>query len=433
MTLFQKFMDIFSKNEMEISSQDAKLIMEILSSKHNDKDEIIDSIISSPIITDPLTKQTDFVPTSSIPHPRDMTIEELECHLIELKSKGLNYRGVLRKLLMKHSKKNNIKRVESILEEIKKYNMTMTSGMKINLFEFYARNGRIGELREILMDIKNNDPDFKIDPPKILSAAVALARENKVDVGQEIIRNNGKSSFQMERKCWELLNTIAHSEQPQLVNSTLDLLVKNNYCDIKNIVLGPLIRRHLIKNNIPAAVNEFQMIVDQYKKTPLRQELVSLIIELSNSDSSNKQQMKSMLADVLSSVAKIYGNDTVEMELIIGYARSGMKTELRTAFQNLRVISAPIEQYVKYMQDDVKLNVLHTILDTSHGIENINRHSICDLILSIYCNNGNYQDALNLWNKMKNEKLTPSVQFKNNLSMLLSNHKLKIPNEILKM
>ncbi|KAK0082850.1 hypothetical protein PV325_009743 [Microctonus aethiopoides] len=430
MTLFKEFLHIFTKYDMQISGQDAKLIMEKLSLRHNDADEIIDLITSSPFVIDRDINQRDFVPSSAIPHPRDMTTEQLECHLIELKSKGLNYRGVLRKLFMIHGKNNNFKRVENIKEEMERNNMGITSGMKVILFELYARNGQIGELCEILIDIKNNDPNFKIDPPKILCAATALANKNKVDVGQEIIRNNGKSSFKIERQCWKLLDAIARSEHPELVNSTLNLLVENRYCDIGTNVLGPFIRRHLIKNNIPAAVEEFQMIVEQYNKTPLRQELISILVELSNNNSSNKQQIKSMLADVLALVAKIHGDHVVEMDLIMSYARSGMQIELQTALQNLKAILPSIREYTNAMPEDVKLNVLNMILDSSHGIENIHRHSIYDLILSIYCNTGNYQDALNLWNKMNNEKLTPSVEFKNNISLLLASHQVKIPYEL---
>ncbi|CAB3380528.1 Hypothetical predicted protein [Cloeon dipterum] len=45
-----------------------------------------------------------------IPHPKNMDIEEMEAHLIELKSKSMNTRGILRKLLMAHCKAKNVER-----------------------------------------------------------------------------------------------------------------------------------------------------------------------------------------------------------------------------------------------------------------------------------------------------------------------------------
>lgn len=54
-------------------------------------------------------------------------------------------------------------------------------------------------------------------------------------------------------------------------------------------------------------------------------------------------------------------------------------------FQSLKTILLSIGDYIHAMPEDVKLNVLNMILDTSHGIDNIHRHSIYDLILSTYC------------------------------------------------
>lgn len=43
-----------------------------------------------------------------------MTVDELECHLLELKAKNLNIRGVLRKLLQLHCRFSNVDRAMEI-------------------------------------------------------------------------------------------------------------------------------------------------------------------------------------------------------------------------------------------------------------------------------------------------------------------------------
>lgn len=48
----------------------------------------------------------------------DMDLEELENHLTLLKSKNMNTRGTLRRLLIVHSGQGNIKRVRELLQVI---------------------------------------------------------------------------------------------------------------------------------------------------------------------------------------------------------------------------------------------------------------------------------------------------------------------------
>lgn len=45
-----------------------------------------------------------------------MTADELDGHLVELQTKGLNLRGTLRKLLLKHAAKNDTKFVLSLMK-----------------------------------------------------------------------------------------------------------------------------------------------------------------------------------------------------------------------------------------------------------------------------------------------------------------------------
>lgn len=45
-----------------------------------------------------------------------MNLEELECHLIELREKNMETRGVLRKLIQLHASVGNVQRVTELRE-----------------------------------------------------------------------------------------------------------------------------------------------------------------------------------------------------------------------------------------------------------------------------------------------------------------------------
>lgn len=59
--------------------------------------------------------------------------------------------------------------------------------------------------------------------------------------------NNEFTSFQHANACWKLLNTVAESGNVENVQKLFDLIVNNNFIAVTNILLGPLVKAHIIK------------------------------------------------------------------------------------------------------------------------------------------------------------------------------------------
>jgi len=59
--------------------------------------------------------------------------------------------------------------------------------------------------------------------------------------------NSEFTSFQHTNACWKLLNTVAESSTVENVQKLFDLIVNNNYISVSNVLLGPLIKVHIIK------------------------------------------------------------------------------------------------------------------------------------------------------------------------------------------
>lgn len=59
--------------------------------------------------------------------------------------------------------------------------------------------------------------------------------------------NNELTSYQHANACWKLLNTAAESGNVENLQKLFDLLINNNYITVSNILLGPLVKVHIIK------------------------------------------------------------------------------------------------------------------------------------------------------------------------------------------
>lgn len=64
---------------------------------------------------------------------------------------------------------------------------------------------------------------------------------------KEFENNSEFTSFQHANACWRLLNIIAESGNADNVHKMFDLIINNNYITVSNVLLGPLVKVHIIK------------------------------------------------------------------------------------------------------------------------------------------------------------------------------------------
>lgn len=325
--ILDNFIVAFQQHKIFISSDTLASLRNIFSSSINNKDNFNIIMKLNSILNDNL-KKLNSERLSGIPHPSNMTLEQLECHYIELKSKNLNIRGLLRKLLIAHCKKGNLNRVEELKNEAVKLGIIMSPAMKAHLFDIYARNGNIDQVCSLLLDLQKNHPDFIIDSFKLVRAALALVKYNKIYAAIEILNSNKKASSNVSSDCFNLLDEIARSDYAEMTHDVLNILVKKNYCEINNTLLGPLIRRHIVKNDLVSAVENFDIVAKAYHMTPLRQELFDILV-----GSQSDEKVSQLLKTVTDIVVYIHGQETVDMEMIIAYARHGKMKELKNSLK----------------------------------------------------------------------------------------------------
>jgi hypothetical protein len=64
---------------------------------------------------------------------------------------------------------------------------------------------------------------------------------------QHAEKHTVKGGATVSRNCWRLLNAMAANTDPEQTRGMLQKLEKFGYCSINNVLLGPVIRAHLIR------------------------------------------------------------------------------------------------------------------------------------------------------------------------------------------
>jgi len=99
---------------------------------------------------------------------------------MELKSKGLNRRGVLQKLIQEYCRQGQVEKVLIAKEEFETLGYKYSAGMLAVLFDVMVRSGNLDEAEASLRKLNILAPDFILDEHKVLDFAALLVLTNRI-------------------------------------------------------------------------------------------------------------------------------------------------------------------------------------------------------------------------------------------------------------
>ncbi|XP_015177502.1 PREDICTED: leucine-rich PPR motif-containing protein, mitochondrial-like [Polistes dominula] len=318
------------------------------------------------------------------PHPSKMDIEQLNSLLLELKFKNMNIRGVTKRLLDKYCKESNLEAAEKIKEEIISNNYDWTAGMRAGLFHLYVKNDLLDKAEAELNEIKTKHSQFKLDTNKILEYAISLVKHNRVEDAFNVIENTKSINISLnsDSYCLKLLTAIAESERHDDTEKMLLTLFEKNYCKLQNILFIPLIERHLMRNDIESAMDTFINCAKKYKKAPLKQKLLEILIH--NSTDLSLTYIGDKIKEILKCINDIHGEPVAVVKLIKAYATCGKISEITTIF---KINNVQMKLLIHDLRNETHTDILDTSLNIFKAIKNEERtemNRLCNFILSIY-------------------------------------------------
>lgn len=105
--------------------------------------------------------------------------------------------------------------------------------------------------------------------------AQAYVNTDRFEEAKKFLEDNKKEDVTEERgfnyntTCWRLLNGLAEKGKTSETNQMFDCLVANNYITPTNILLGPLIKVHIVNNDLKTAVEKFEEVSLKHRATPV--------------------------------------------------------------------------------------------------------------------------------------------------------------------
>lgn len=327
------FLKEFKKHGAKISQHDATALKNILS---NENFKFMGNINILKLIDNLVNIDLKESTISSFTSSKFMNTNELACHLVELKSKNLPIKNILRRLLEAYCNENNLKKVEEIKQEWDACGYELTPGLKMYLFELYIRSNKLKDAEILLSDLHTTSNDFLIDTVKIVMFATALVKANKPKKAFEIIdkidRVNIKTNAQ--KHCHLLLQTLAQSQYHSYTKDMLNLLVKKRYCEITTELLRPIVAIPLRYNDIQGAVDLFLTCVKKFKKLPLALELLTELLK--QKDSSKLLDTEMYIKEIYNILVDTHHVDTANTLLVLALATLDKTQEIQTILEVIK-------------------------------------------------------------------------------------------------
>ncbi|CAH2108523.1 unnamed protein product [Euphydryas editha] len=351
-------------------------------------------------------------------NPTTRTAAQLETLLEQVISKdGNNINRLRKQVLSAYIQEKNIEKVKSLVENFKTTDFDFNLSTLAQLFEFYCENDEIEMANNIKVEIDNKDPNFILNNYKKILMAYAYVRANRVDEAIKFLNDNKpegeneNSTFLLNSKSWQMLNSLADTKNETAVKEMTKALLDNGYVEPNNILLGPSIKVHLLKDDIDGALKEFENCCKQYRSTPWKGELMKALIM---KEDANKLQW---LADLST---QIHGEINILHDLVLAFVECGRLRQARRILETpgLHMKQKRLHDACERYVDEGKSEYLEGLLEATKDLSHIDRSNIFYHLMVTYCKADETDKALGLWTVLQEEGEIPSDDF----LLYLGNH-----------
>ncbi|XP_037041039.1 leucine-rich PPR motif-containing protein, mitochondrial isoform X2 [Bradysia coprophila] len=358
----------------------------------------------------------------------DMPVYNLERMIQQKEAQGENVNGLQRALLQALYKANDVQKYEELFENLSKTDFILTSRLYAQRIDLHCNNNGLDKALAILAEIKSKEPDFVLDDFKTIKLVQAFVALDRVDESIEFLNSSKLVEKSMEERplqynhmCWNVLNILAEKGRDADVTKVFNALEENNFIEVSNVLLGPLIRVHLVNNDLTKALEAFEMISTKYKCTPLKNELSCKLIQM---EDAVKLQLVTDLG------TNVHGEVNCLYDLVLSFVECGRIRQARKILETpgLANRSNRISDACKRFQREGKTAVLEDLVQTTKGLNNVDHHEIFYQLLLSYCKEDSTEKALNLWLQIQEEEdFAASDQFLTTLANFLRQKGVKVP------
>ncbi|CAG9826701.1 unnamed protein product [Diabrotica balteata] len=233
-------------------------------------------------------------------------------------------------------------------------------------------------------------------------------------------KKDDDKGFSYTSLVWRLLNTLAEEGKVEELDTLFNTLVKKEFIEVSNVLLGPLIKVRLIKKDLESALEKFEWCVNHFKATPWKNELACQLIQ--NEDAEKLQKLTDLSTSIHGEVNSLY-------DLVFAFVECGRVRQARKILETpgLQVRPQRINTACERYQQEGLIKPLEGLKDATKDLNHIDRSDIYYQLLLSYIKQDDIDKALGLWTQMQEEDMAPSDPFLLKLGDFLQSKGRQVP------
>nr|CAD7259831.1 unnamed protein product [Timema shepardi] len=341
-------------------------------------------------------------------------------------SRGESSRGAKKQLLSLYIRNKDLENVEKVIQELDLDGFVWNGGLYAQLLDLYVHHEKLENALEVLQKLRSQEPDFPLNDYKVIRLASLLVKNDRFGEAIELLNKQPENRTLEERMfvytsvCWRLLNTLAEAGKSEELRQIFDTLVNLKFIDVNNVMLGPLIKAHLARNDLTSALTEFEWCCHQYRATPFKNELTCKLIQAE--DAAALQRLTDLSTQVHGEVNSLY-------DLVFAFVECGRIRQARKILETPGLRSRPqrFNSICEHYRHEGLVAPLEGLVEATRDMSYIDRSDIYYHLLLTYCKALEPEKALGLWTRMQEEDVQPSDEFLYKLGTFLTAQGLSVP------
>lgn len=408
------------KEGLSMTNSFAEKIQERLGEKLTPNiSDLLGKMTSGELVLAPKEKlEPHYTPSSA------MNIPQLERLVANLDAKGESTNGLKRQLLTLYTRSKELDKTEALLATLENDNFTYTAGIYAQLIELYAHHENLEKATDCYKKLLELDPTSSIDDLKLIKLANLMIKNDKFDEAIKLLEEKPhrkvERSYNFTALIWRVLNSLAEKGEAEKLNKLFETLQKHDFIEVNNVLLGPLVKVHLVNEDLNKAMEKFEWCVNQFKSTPWKNELACKMIQ--NEDAENLQKLTDLSTVIHGEVNSLY-------DLVFAFVDCGRIRQARKILETPGLQSRPqrVNTACERYRKEGLLENLEGVREATKDLSYINRNDIYYQLLLTYISKEDCEKALGLWTEMQDEDLQPSDQFLLKLNSFLKDNNREVP------
>lgn len=220
----------------------------------------------------------------------DINLKKINKPQLRIKSNSLHYEKLIAQgkarnitsykmdLLEAYYRENDFIKYEQYFEELENDQLSMSALMCARLISCKVKAGNMAVAFELLETYKSQDEQFHLLSETLIEAVAFFIGNDQFDEALRFVASNArtqnaKMDYAQNKRWNRFLDELADQGKWVEVNQLFQCLVESGLVKITEQLLSPLVKVHLINNDVYKAISTFELLSNQYREIPLKHDL----------------------------------------------------------------------------------------------------------------------------------------------------------------